>query len=80
MTKPDDFMTLPAPNLFSGYPELEDGLDAEHIGLALLATCQMVQRLREQLGITPREVALALAETAASLLLGDDNDAHPLAP
>jgi hypothetical protein len=76
MIKPDALMTMPAPSLFSGSPELEDDLDPEHLGLALLATCQMVRRLSEQLGLKSREIAMALAETAAGLLLRDDNDAH----
>jgi len=73
MTTSYEFMTMPAPGLFSHTPEPEDHLDPENLGLALLATCQMVKRLGDQLGIAPREIATALAEIAACLFLRDDN-------
>ena len=74
MTAPYEFMTMPAPGIFSDSPDPEEALDPESLGLALLATCQMVQRLGDQLGIARREMATALAEIAACLLLCDDNN------
>lgn len=69
MTIPNHAADFPDADLFSPRPGPFSSVDPEQLGLARLGSQQLSNRLMTELDIVPAVVAVALAETAATLML-----------
>ena len=69
MTLPKQSPDFPGADLFRPRPGPYASVDPEQLGLARLGAQQLSNRLMGELEIVPAIVAVALAETAATLML-----------